>query len=143
MRFPTVIVLLASAVTLAGCFEGPKGDKGDQGPPGPQGNSGPQGPVGPQGAQGLQGAQGPQGPQGPQGAKGDAGAPGTSGVNFRIVRAETGSASCAPDEMIISATCLSQGGIYGAAPATNQNNVSCNPTEQASKVTTVLLCAKQ
>lgn len=43
MRFPTLIVLFAAAVALAGCNEGqegPRGNKGDQGPPGPAGQAG-------------------------------------------------------------------------------------------------------
>jgi hypothetical protein len=43
MRFPTLIILCAAAVTLAGCFEGPKGEKGDKGDPGVAGIQGPKG----------------------------------------------------------------------------------------------------
>jgi hypothetical protein len=43
MRFPTLIILCAAAVTLAGCFEGPKGEKGDKGDPGIAGIQGPKG----------------------------------------------------------------------------------------------------
>jgi hypothetical protein len=32
MRIPTVLGLCAATVTLAGCFEGPRGNKGDEGP---------------------------------------------------------------------------------------------------------------
>ena len=43
MRFTTLIILCAAAVTLAGCFEGPKGEKGDKGDPGIAGIQGPKG----------------------------------------------------------------------------------------------------
>jgi hypothetical protein len=43
MRFLALVVSLVSALTLAGCFEGPKGEPGPPGPPGPQGAQGPQG----------------------------------------------------------------------------------------------------
>jgi hypothetical protein len=42
-RFPILVVLCVAAISLGGCFEGPKGDKGDPGlagPPGPQGEQG-------------------------------------------------------------------------------------------------------
>jgi hypothetical protein len=57
MRFLALIVSFAAALTLAGCFEGPKGD------PGPQG------------------AQGPQGEKGEKGDKGDKGDPGKDAVS--------------------------------------------------------------
>jgi hypothetical protein len=57
MRFLALSVSCAAALTLAGCFEGPKGD------PGPQG------------------AQGPQGERGEKGEKGDKGDPGKDAVS--------------------------------------------------------------
>jgi hypothetical protein len=56
MRFLALIVSLAATLTLAACFEGPKGDPG---PPG---------------------AQGPQGEKGEKGDKGDKGDPGKDAV---------------------------------------------------------------
>jgi hypothetical protein len=67
MRFPTLIVLCTAALTLAGCFEGPKGEKGEPGVAGAQG---------PKGDPGEQGAQGPKGEKGEKGDKGDKGDPG-------------------------------------------------------------------
>jgi hypothetical protein len=52
MRFPTLIILCAAAVTLAGCFEGPKGEKGDKGDKGDPGIAGIQGPKGDKGDNG-------------------------------------------------------------------------------------------
>jgi len=51
-RFPILIVLCIAAISLGGCFEGPKGDKGDPGPAGPPGPQGEQGKAGPAGATG-------------------------------------------------------------------------------------------
>jgi hypothetical protein len=56
MRFLTLVASFAAALTLAGCFEGPKGDPG---PPG---------------------VQGPQGEKGEKGDKGDKGDPGRDAV---------------------------------------------------------------
>jgi len=62
MRFLTLVASLVAALTLAGCFEGPKGDPG------------------PAGAQGPQGEKGEQGPKGDRGEKGDKGDPGRDAV---------------------------------------------------------------
>jgi hypothetical protein len=64
MRFPTLIILCAAAVTLAGCFEGPKGDKGDPG------IAGIQGPKGDKGDPGVAGIPGPKGDNGDNGDPG-------------------------------------------------------------------------
>jgi len=60
----TRILVLAVAVTLAACTEGPRGP---QGPAGPAGPAGPEGAAGPAGAAGADGAAGAQGPVGPAG----------------------------------------------------------------------------
>jgi hypothetical protein len=46
MRFLTLVASFVAALTLAGCFEGPKGDPG---PPGAQGDKGNQGEKGDKG----------------------------------------------------------------------------------------------
>ena len=56
------------ALTLAGCFEGPKGDPG------------PAGAQGPQGEKGEKGAMGEKGPKGDKGDMGDKGDPGRDAV---------------------------------------------------------------
>ena len=56
MRFLILVASFVAALTLAGCFEGPKGDPG---PPG---------------------AQGEKGDKGDKGEKGDKGAPGRDAV---------------------------------------------------------------
>ena len=56
MRFLILVASFAAALTLAGCFEGPKGDPG---PPG---------------------VQGPQGEKGEKGDKGDKGDPGRDAI---------------------------------------------------------------
>jgi collagen triple helix repeat protein len=113
-------VVLALAIFLSACGQGPQGPKGEQGPPGPQGAKGDQGPPGPagvagpkgeQGQAGPQGAQGEQGPPGPQGAKGDQGPPGPSGPGLHVVKQESclGSSNCSlvceAGETLASVTC--------------------------------------
>jgi Collagen triple helix repeat (20 copies) len=89
MRKSAAFVVLALALFVSACGQGPQGPKGEQGPPGPQGAKGDQGPAGPpgvtgpkgeQGQAGPPGPQGEQGPPGPQGAKGDQGPPGSPGL---------------------------------------------------------------
>jgi hypothetical protein len=43
MRFLPLIALFVAAITLAGCFEGPKGEPGPPGAQGPQGEKGDKG----------------------------------------------------------------------------------------------------
>jgi hypothetical protein len=43
MRFLILVASFAAALTLAGCFEGPKGDPGPPGVQGPQGEKGEKG----------------------------------------------------------------------------------------------------
>ena len=52
MRFLVLAALFVAALTLAGCFEGPKGDPG---PPGPQGEKGDKGDKGEKGDKGDKG----------------------------------------------------------------------------------------
>jgi hypothetical protein len=67
MRFLALVASFVAALTLAGCFEGPKGD------PGPAGAQGPQGEKGEKGDRGPMGEQGPKGDKGDKGEKGDPG----------------------------------------------------------------------
>ncbi len=127
MRIPRAILAGALALTLAGCFEGPKGDRGEQGTPGATGERGPQGergtagpagpggvpgpagPVGPAGPAGTVGLLGPAGQQGAAGPAGSAGPPGPN--NVRLVQVETCTtgcdASCGAGEVVASAVCVS------------------------------------
>lgn len=104
MRIVALALTLAAALTLGGCFEGPKGDagtagaKGDPGAAGPKGEAGPAGPAGPKGD---------PGPAGPKGDKGDAGAP------FYVVRG-TGELVCAQGGQIIALTCNGAAGTMSS-----------------------------
>jgi hypothetical protein len=71
MRSLALISSFVAALTLAGCFEGPKGD------PGP---AGPAGPPGVQGEKGEKGAKGDKGERGEKGVKGEKGDPGTDAI---------------------------------------------------------------
>jgi hypothetical protein len=133
--FPTLIVLCVAAVSLGGCFEGPKGDKGDPGPAGPPGPQGEQGKTGPAGLAGKDGKDGIQGPAGPSSAvyarSVDSNACGSIGCT----------SECGPGEIIASATCLSNGGAT-PSPSIRTGEVwtaSC-PTPSTGMV---LLCSKK
>ena len=102
-RVATVAVLCIAAVSLGGCFEGPKGGKGDKG------NAGPVGPRGPQGELGQ------TGPVGSPGKDGKDGAPGPAGPGSALYAKVIDSGGCSPvgctsecgtNEVIASVTCL-------------------------------------
>jgi hypothetical protein len=104
MRFPSLLVLCVAAVSLAGCFEGPKGDPGPAGVAGPPGPAGPEGKTGPAGLTGKDGKDGIQGPAGP----------GSPLYAKSVGSNECGSvgctSECGADEIIASATCISSDG---------------------------------
>jgi hypothetical protein len=79
MKMMRLLLVMGMTISLAGCFEGPKGEKGDPGPKGDTGAIGAPGPAGKDGAPGPQGPAGLAGPAGPAGAKGEMGAPGAKG----------------------------------------------------------------
>lgn len=140
MRVRTVVVLFAAAISLGGCFEGPKGDRGERGlagpagPPGPAGPQGPQGVEGPIGPVGKEGAQGPPGPPSPFYLKSDAAACSPTGCT----------SGCGLNEVIASVTCLTgQGGIV--SPTVQAENLgeawtaSCpSPSNRM-----ILICARK
>jgi hypothetical protein len=133
--FPTLIVLCLAAVSLGGCFEGPKGDKGDPGvagPPGPQGEQGKAGPAGLPGKEGKDGIEGPAGP--------------SSAVYVKSIDSNTcGSVGCTSEcgvgEIIASVTCLSNEGTT-LQPSIHRGGIwtaSC-PTPTTGMT---LLCSKK
>jgi hypothetical protein len=134
-RFPILFVLCIAAISLGGCFEGPKGDKGDPGPAGPPGPQGEQGKAGPAGLPGKDGKDGIQGPAGP-----------SSAVYAKSIgRDACGSigctSECATGEIVASVTCLSNEGAT-LRPTIRTGGVwtaSC-PTPSTGMV---LLCSKK
>jgi hypothetical protein len=102
MRILLSTLLVGVALTLGGCFEGPKGDKGDAGV------AGPAGPAGKDGAPGKEGA------PGKDGVAGKDGAPGKDGSALRAVRNACSGASCSQScekgEVIVSALCIGGAG---------------------------------
>jgi hypothetical protein len=109
MRIAALALTLTAALTLGGCFEGPKGDAGPAGPAGPKGDAGPKGEAGPAGAKGEPGPAGPKGDKGDRGDKGDAGAA------FYVVRG-SGNLVCAQGGEVLSLTC------NGSAGTITKNN---------------------
>jgi len=122
MRLPTAIIVTALSLTLAGCFDGPKGDKGDKGDPGPVGMKGEKGDPGPAGAPGV------------KGEKGDKGDP---GVNVRVVRG-TGNMLCEQGERVVAVTCKGSTGTI----ETRADGLEAGVCGGASTVEGVTLCAK-
>jgi hypothetical protein len=90
MRAPLIVVALAAAFALAGCFDGP------QGPAGPQGEAGPQGPPG---------VKGDAGPAGPAGPPGPVGATGLHALRQDCAAGSQCDLTCGPGEKLVSATC--------------------------------------
>ncbi len=100
MRILLSTLLVGVALTLGGCFEGPKGDKGDAG------IAGPAGPAGKDGAPGKDGAAGKDGAPGKDGAAGKDGVAGRDGATIRTVRHSCSggncSHSCDKGEVVVS-----------------------------------------
>jgi Collagen triple helix repeat (20 copies) len=133
--FPTLVVLCVAAISLGGCFEGPKGDKGDPGVAGPAGPQGEQGKAGPAGLPGKDGKDGIEGPAGPG-----------SAIYAKSIGSETCGAvgctsECGTDEIIVSITCLSNEGAT-LQPSIHRGGIwtaSC-PTPSTGMI---LLCSKK
>ena len=115
-KIATAVVLLCASVTLAGCFEGPKGEVGPKGDPGPAG------------------AQGPAGPPGETGRQGPAGV-----AAFAVVRG-TSSIACPSGTRLISANCT--GGVVPvlALKDKGSGNESAICSEGGTGVEGVVVC---
>jgi collagen triple helix repeat protein len=133
-RSTMLVCALLSALALSGCGvkgdKGDKGDRGDAGPPGPTGSTGPQGPAGPPGKDGRDGVSPP-----PQ---------------FRVVRGGVDGgiskpATCAAEEIMVSATCMVSSGDISQTPRTiGDNGASCDTQPgQSNPPQAVILCAKR
>lgn len=106
-RLPVLAVLCVAAISLGGCFDGPKGDSGPAGMAGPAGPAGPIGPAGAQGPAGIAGKDGRDGAQGPAG-------PGST-IYAKVLDSNACGAigctsECGSGEIIATATCLSSEG---------------------------------
>src|SRR5262245_31303992 len=138
---------LVAALTLGGCFEGPKGDKGDRGEPGiagVRGDAGPKGDRGPKGdtgERGIAGVAGPKGDRGDRGGRGESGTPGASGTTLRFVGSQTASAKCNADEVLVSAYCI--GSASPAALITTESGAQCGPDLNSDAVKAVAVCARR
>ena len=125
MRALSMTVVLLAVLCLAGCskeveVKGEKGDVGEKGESGPAG---------------------PAGPQGPRGDKGDKGDPGTPSTTLRVVAAQSSTASCEADEVMISAYCSGAFNAYPLIPLENGARCGNNPRSTTLRVT--IVCAKR
>jgi hypothetical protein len=135
MRFPSLVVLCVAAVSLAGCFEGPKGE------PGPAGVAGPAGPPGPEGKAGLAGLAGKDGKDGIQGPAGPGSPLYAKTIDSNACSSVGCTSECASGEAIASAICLSNTGTL-LQPSLHTGEVwtaSC-PTPSNGMV---LICTKK
>ncbi len=114
LSIPGVVLV---AIALSGCSDGSKGEKGELGEAGPAGL---------------------QGPAGPPGLKGD---PGTPGTTLRVVASQSASATCEPNEVMISAYCTGTFNAYPLVPLSNGARCGNNPNSTSLRVT--IVCAKQ
>jgi hypothetical protein len=136
---PALIVLCVAAISLGGCFEGPKGDTGPAGLAGTAGPAGPAGPTGPQGPAGAAGKDGKDGVQGPAGA----GSPIYAKTLDSSACGSVGCTSeCGSGEIIAAATCLSNDGptLQASIKAGGSAWTASCPTPANGMV---LLCAKK
>jgi hypothetical protein len=117
MRALSMTAVLLAALSLAGCSKEVKGEKGDVG------------------------EKGEAGPAGAQGAKGDKGDPGTPGTTLRVVAAQSSTASCEADEVMISAYCSGTFNAYPLVPLENGARCGNNPRSTTLRVT--IVCAKR
>jgi|SRR5215813_4292652 len=119
MRVAIALVACMAALTLTGCFEGPKGDKGDKGDTGTAG------------------------PAGPAGAAGPAGSSGTPGKNFSIHINPANGTCPEADEVIVSGYCFTSGNrvpFPSMELLGNNRSAACSPPGAAIQM--VLVCAK-
>jgi hypothetical protein len=119
MRVAIALVACMAALTLTGCFEGPKGDKGDKGDTGTAG------------------------PPGPAGAAGPAGSSGTPGKNFSIHINPANGMCPDADEVIVSGYCFTPGNrvpFPSMELLGNNRSAACSPPGAAIQM--VLVCAK-
>lgn len=132
-RSLAVLCVLLSAFALSGCAKGDKGDKGEKGDTG---------------------AIGPPGPPGPQGPAGTPGKDGRDGISpppqFRVVRGAIDGgiskpATCAAEEIMVSAMCMVTAGDISETPRTlGDNGASCDAQPgQSNPPQAVILCAKR
>lgn len=143
MRILLSTLLVGVALTLGGCFEGPKGDKGDAGVAGVAGPAGKDGTSGKDGAAGKDGAPGKDGAAGKDGASGKDGVAGKDGATIRTVRhACSGgncSHSCDKGELVVNALCVGSGGAAQFKSDADNLVATCGGTEA---VTMQLYCLK-
>jgi Collagen triple helix repeat (20 copies) len=120
MRALSMTVVLLAALSVAACSQEVKGEKGDVGEKGEPGSPG---------------------PQGAKGDKGDKGDPGTPGTTLRVVAAQSSTASCEADEVMISAYCSGTFNAYPLVPLENGARCGNNPRSTTLRVT--IVCAKR
>ena len=156
MRISGAFLAGLMALSLAGCFEGPRGERGEQGTPGatgekgergvagPAGPSGATGPAGPVGPAGPTGVAGPVGPAGPQGPAGPAGAAGPSNARVLHVEGCIGGCnqSCAAGEVVASAMCVSSGPMVPATVAAGQAGAAWQVSCPIGSARLVAVCMK-
>ena len=135
-HLPAFALLCVAAISLGGCFDGPKGDTGPAGIAGP---AGPPGPTGPSGAQCPAGVAGKDGMQGPPG-------PGSTVYAKSLDSNACGSVGCTSEcgsgEIIATATCLSSEGptLQASIKAGGSAWTASCPTPANGMV---LVCAKK
>ncbi len=136
MRSPLTAtgLILALALTVAGC-ENQK--PGPAGPPGPKGDAGPAGPQGPPGLNGATGARGATGEAGARGEAGPQGPPINGLVHLDV--------ACHRDEDLIGAYCRGVAVIPSVTVTQGVATVGCLDltAKQAKEAEPVAVCMKK
>jgi hypothetical protein len=131
MRAVSRIIVLISAIALAGCSERPNVVKGEKGDPGEKGEPGPAGPSGPAG---------PAGPSGPPGPPGPSGAAAASGIMIRTVENECRQVcpvACEANERILGSFAINPGSTFVFE---DDRRATFRPQRQGVSVKVVLSC---
>jgi hypothetical protein len=128
MQIMRLAFAAALALSVAACGGKPEqGPKGDQGPPGPAG------------AKGDTGQNGLPGPQGPAGAQGPAGPASALRVVRQACQDTTCTATCAEDEVLVSAYCGPQ---RGPVTMLNERSVTCGVVPNPANSPLVAVCVR-
>ena len=84
-----------------------------------------------------------RGEKGDKGDKGEKGDPGPPGMTFRVVSPKSASASCEPNEVMISAFCTGDFTAYPLVPSPSLTGARCGNNPNSTTLRVTIVCAKR